>query len=170
MERSEMKALQRITTEYSEAEDRIRLTGELENAQPVVIWVTQRMLVRLLPLLFNWLQGQVGNAAFANVMQDFAQQSAVADLSHQAPVQASEASVAWMVQSVDIAHSPEVVTLTFRSAQGQTATLSMDGKHLRQWLSTVRNAWEAGQWPMEVWPHWISEPGKVADVLAAMWH
>jgi hypothetical protein len=162
--------LQRITTVYSEDEDRICLTGETDNAATVVVWITQRLALRLLPVLFNWLHAQGGNAASADLMQDFAQQAALADMFHQAPVRASAASAAWLVQSVDIVHSPEVITLTFRSAQGQTATVSMEGKPLRQWLSTVRNAWEAGQWPMQVWPGWISEPGKGADVHAAMWH
>jgi hypothetical protein len=123
-----LSILQRITTVYSEEEDRICLTGEADNAAPVVVWLTQRLVLRRLPVLFNWLQ------------------------------------------AVDIVHSPEVMTLTFRSAQGQSATVSMEAKPLRQWLSTLRNAWEAGQWPMQVWPGWISEPGKGADVHAAMWH
>jgi hypothetical protein len=37
-----MIALQRITTEYVEAEDRISIVGELDAADTVVIWLTRR--------------------------------------------------------------------------------------------------------------------------------
>lgn len=45
-----MAGLQRITTQYDEREDRIRLAGETMNDQMVVLWFTQRMLHRLLPV------------------------------------------------------------------------------------------------------------------------
>ena len=162
--------LQRITTVYSEQEDRIRLTGETLDAGPVVLWLSQRLLLRLLPVLFNWLQGREGNAALANLMQDFAQQAAVAELARQAPVQAADGTTAWLVHSIDLAHSPEAMTLTFRGEQGQAISLTMQGKPLRQWLSIMRQAWVAGQWPLDVWPEWTGEPAQRAEAPAAVWH
>ncbi len=46
-----MLTLQRITTEYVELEDRILLAGELGNREAVVVWLTQRLLQRLVPVL-----------------------------------------------------------------------------------------------------------------------
>lgn len=42
--------LQRITTEYIEAEDRIRLAGEA-GEKTMVLWLTQRFLNRLIVLV-----------------------------------------------------------------------------------------------------------------------
>ena len=50
--------LRRITTEYIEIEDRLRISGEIADAEAVVIWLTQRLLLRLLPLLLQWLDQQ----------------------------------------------------------------------------------------------------------------
>ena len=43
--------LHRITTEYIDSEDRIRLTGQLASGDTVVLWLTQRLLNRLVPHL-----------------------------------------------------------------------------------------------------------------------
>lgn len=43
-----MPDLQRITTQYIEVEDRLRLTGELAPGEVVVLWLTQRLMHRLI--------------------------------------------------------------------------------------------------------------------------
>ena len=48
--------LTRLTTEYVPAEDRMRLAGETAPDQAVVIWITRRLLDRVLPHLFGWLE------------------------------------------------------------------------------------------------------------------
>ena len=58
-----MATLQRITTEYIDQEDRIRLTGELAHGATVVLWITQRLLNRLIPHLTAWLSRQIAPAS-----------------------------------------------------------------------------------------------------------
>ena len=48
--------LQRITTTYVDVEDRLRLTGVLANGTVVQLWLTQRLLGRLVPPLTSWLE------------------------------------------------------------------------------------------------------------------
>ena len=50
-----MSELQRITSEYIEAEDRLRLTGEVGEGETETLWLTQRLLTRLLDHLLKWL-------------------------------------------------------------------------------------------------------------------
>lgn len=78
--------LQRVTTQYVDAEDRIRLSGEVLGGEVVVWWLTQRLLERLVPLLVQWLQGRDGGAPWAEVTQAFALQAAQAALEQQKPV------------------------------------------------------------------------------------
>ena len=76
--------LQRITTEYNEPEDRIRLSGELAQGDTVVLWLTQRLLNRLVPHLTAWLSQQLApassipsvQAVHEDIVQGFAQQAA----------------------------------------------------------------------------------------------
>ena len=55
--------LTRITTRYVALEDRIRLAGEVEGAGMVSIWLTRRLLQRLLPKLLRGLEPAPANPA-----------------------------------------------------------------------------------------------------------
>ena len=50
--------LERITTEYVEVEDRIRLTGESEDNQTIVLWLTQRLLTQIISHLLGLIEKQ----------------------------------------------------------------------------------------------------------------
>ena len=122
--------LERVTTRYSVKQDRICLAGELPGGSPVVLWLTQRLLRRLLPPLLVWLQEQggaanavMGQALYADALQGFAQQAARAQLQPQAPVQVPEGSLSCLVEGVDMGRSPEAVRLVFRDAQGVVAAM-----------------------------------------------
>lgn len=162
-----MADLQRITTEYIEIQDRLRLAGELADGAPQVLWLTQRLLQRLLPVLFQQLQqGQGADAVHAELLHSFAQQAARAELVPQAPVQVSCDSTAWLVLAVDIAQSDQGLRLTFKGPpeqqgqqgqQEQQASLTLAAQPLRQWLGILHGAYCQAQWPLQVWPQWLQE-------------
>ena len=124
--------LERVTTRYSVAQDRICVAGALPGGSPVVLWLTQRL-------------------------QGFAQQAARAQLQPQAPVQVPEGSRSCLVEGVDMGRSPEMVRLVFRDAQGAVAAMVLQPQPLRQWLGIVFDAWQQAEWPLEVWPDWLRE-------------
>ncbi len=161
--------LERITTEYIDTEDRIRLSGEVGNDVPVVIWLTQRLLQRLLPMLLQWLENQNEDVPYAEILQGFAQQAAKAELTPQPPVRACGESTAWLVLSVDVEQSEQVVTLTFYGVNGQTpVSLALGATTLRQWLSIVYDAYLKAEWSMEIWPGWLQESLSSVQVPAVM--
>lgn len=148
--------LERITTEYVEVEDRIRLSAEVLGDSPVVLWLSQRLLFRLLPSLFHWLDGQGGSdAGYSQLMQGFAQQTAQSELTPQAPVSATAAGSAWLVQAVDVGASEQLMRLTFRGGSGQAATLNLETKPMRQWLFILKNLCQKAEWNLDVWPEWF---------------
>lgn len=69
-------SLHRITTEYVEAEDRVRIVGEVEAAETVVLWLTRRLLDRLIPHLTLWLERRQGDVLRADLLLSFAHQAA----------------------------------------------------------------------------------------------
>ena len=171
-----MSDLQRITTEYVDSEDRIRLCGESAPNQTVVLWLTQRLLNRLVPHVLGWLEQQTGASGGvgaddvrAAAVNGFAQQAAVASMEHQSPVPAHTAQSEWLVHSVDVTVNPEVVRLTFKgqtrsdpSAQTLEASVTMQTRPLRQWLSILHEQCRRAGWvnaspeaANAVWPEWI---------------
>lgn len=166
--------LKRLTTEYIESEDRIRLSGEISPENPVVIWLTQRLLYRVVPVLLNWLQTQVDNSPVLTQstaaaqpgkegVKDFlhqaAQQSARGSVKPQPPVRAASDSPAWLAIAVDLTPTPTAVRLKLRGAQeNEEVVVVMPAHGLRQWLGIMQEATRRGGWPQEIWPEWLQAP------------
>ena len=162
-----MSQLQRITTQFIDAEDRIRLAGEDGDGEALVLWLTRRLLNRLLPHLFSWLEqrlpASVRNATHAEMIQSVAQQAAQEALEPQAPVCGNEYSRSWLVQSVDIACTDQGVTLAFKpaaQAPNAQATLTLPDQALRQWLNILREQYQRAEWPLDRWPEWMAQPAQ----------
>lgn len=171
--------LQRITTEFIDHEDRIRLCGDVGAHQSVVMWLTQRLLDRLVPFLLNWVEQQMGISAGvgadvrAEVVNSFAQQAALASMTHQAPVQAHMAQQAWLVHAVDVTVNQDVLRLTFKGPQASQesdtlvqACVTLQAQPLRQWLSILHEQCLRAGWasaspdhasPRSIWPEWMQD-------------
>jgi hypothetical protein len=163
-------SLQRITTEYIDLEDRIRLSGEAENAELVVIWLHQRLLKRLLPVLLQWLERQTIETPRAEALQSFAQQAALSELSPQEPIQPNTDSTTWLAMSVDITSSEQMVSLVFRGSDQQSASLILAAQPLRQWLGIVYETYVKAEWALDVWPAWLRENRLASSQHTAVLH
>lgn len=152
-----MAELHRLTTEYIEAEDRIRISGELASGETLVMWLSQRLLLRLLPHLFLWLEKQSGDSIPLEIAQSFAQDAARAELAPEAPVVREDNSQEWLVEAVDLSFSEEALVLQFRDQVPNAVTLTMNSQALRQWLNILHTVWGIADWPIGAWPQWMAD-------------
>lgn len=153
-----MTGLQRITTEYVDTEDRIRLAGELTAGEVLTLWLTQRLLNRLIPHLCRWLEQHTGNAPLAELRQEIAQQKVRSELEPQAPVRAGAQVQGVLIHSVDLKAAKAGMALLFKDVAGQeVARLQLPRKPLRQWLSILHGQYRLAAWPTCVWPAWVEE-------------
>lgn len=174
--------LQRLTTEYIDVEDRIRLAGEADSGETVQLWLTQRLLLRLLPLLFRWLDShpavsgetaptadsgadsRESDPARTEALQRFAQQGAQDSLESTTPVRAEQAMLEWLVHEVDIGRGRNGVSLVFKPAvnppANDTITLALEARALRQWLVILYRHFRTAGWPLTVWPRWLQETSR----------
>ncbi len=152
-----MQELQRITTGYVDAEDRMRLTGELNSGDTVEVWLSQRLLLRLLPHLTLWLE-QRGSTAFpVEIEQALEQHAARENLDTEAPVLHTGQGSSWLAQAVDMNAGDHAMRLAFRRDGETPVTLTLTVRALRQWLGILRTLWQQAEWPGEVWPEWMGE-------------
>lgn len=151
--------LQRVTTEFVEDEDRIRLSGELAPGETLVLWVTQRLAQRLVPHLCQWLEKQTAAGAPVEVVQGFAQQAALAALERQEAVRVEPGTQDRLVRSVDLTFTESAVYLLFKTeVEGPVAArVGFNAKPLRQWLGILLAQYRRGQWPLSAWPDWMTE-------------
>jgi len=164
-----MNSLQRVTTTYVPAEDRIRLSGEAVDGQTAVLWLTQRLLTRLLPKLLQWVEGNGGDSLHAEAVQSFRQAAARASLEPLAPVpvHAGNDQAAWLVMEVGLQVGPDGVRLTFKGQGHRLATVTLVARALRQWLNILHDAWRGAGWPLTVWPQWMLEAAPSAGLRQA---
>ena len=166
-------ALTRLTTNYVDVEDRILLAGEIEKSPPAAMWLPQRLALRLLPALLQWLDHQTGvtssQASGAlrstselqkQVVHGFAQEAARAEIMLQPPVQIAGAGEGWLIHSVDLTPAQDRLALVFRAADGRAAGVALTAIELRQWLAILHGVWLAAGWPASVWPDWIQGEAK----------
>ena len=157
-----MSDLQRVTTLFVPAEDRIRLAGEVAGGDARVLWLTRRLADRLVPVLVGWLEEQVAarDVWQGEVMQAFAQQAASAALVPQVPVSGESATASWLVSEVDVVRGEQRLDLRFKGAAGEQVSLALVPQALRQWLGILHAAYRQADWPVTVWPQWLREAGE----------
>lgn len=180
--------LQKFTTEFIPEEDRLRLSCVLEDGQQVVLWLTQRLLQRLVPHLCNWLEKQpiavaVPASPQALVLQpllvhQMAQQVAQVALSEQkqTPVQAPSSVWSGVVVRVQLemhaaqsnpagpAGPPARLQLNLQVSEQARFHIVFASHTLRQWLAIVYRHYQSAQWPLAMWPQWL--PGAAGDADA----
>ncbi|NLW80415.1 MAG: hypothetical protein GXY42_01915 [Desulfovibrionales bacterium] len=166
---SAIPILRRITTEYVDIEDRIRLCGESGPGQSMALWLSRRLLNRLVPHVCQWLEKDTpstdhGSTSSSRLeaLQGFAQQAAVAAMPALPPVHASAAgTTSWLVHSIDASKARGGIILTFKGPEAEEgrpmARLALSDELLRQWLNILHGQYRKGQWSMEVWPQWIGK-------------
>lgn len=164
--------LKRITTLYIPVEDRIRLTGADESGTTLTLWLTHRLLNRLITHLCEGLEKQTisdvlgsgggGPSSIpsvqAHMVQTFAQQKAAAALPKTSPVVPVQHSSAWVVESVVLKPGKRNVRLTFKGLDAaNSAVLTLSSIELRQWLGIVFKQSQKAAWVTHGWPAWIEE-------------
>lgn len=148
-------ALRRLTTSYVEAEDRIRIAGELTSGETVTLWLTQRLALRLVPPLLNWLAPDASRQHAAQ--HQWAQERAREALQQQAAVPAGQPVQRSLITAVDFTFGHASVQMVFKGPGLATPVrLTMQPLPLRQWLSVLKAQFVQAGWPAEIWPVWMS--------------
>lgn len=163
-----MTDILRITTEFVESEDRLRLTCALRSGDTAVLWLTQRLFVRVLPHLLEWLDKHTpGLAASATLpgqadeLRSFSQQAARATQAPEPPVSPQNATQIWLVHMVELQPRGGELRLVFRPTVRDTAagSLLLAPQPLRVWLGIVAEQFGRAGWPLEAWPGWLRHAG-----------
>ena len=159
-----MQTLQKITTEFVEIEDRFKLTAVSGEGEIVVLWLTQRLLGKLVDHCTKWLTQVMPDLAKSAVIakesrdqvQTFVQQSAQEEIAEEVAVVAQPQSKAFLVLEVDLKFNKNNLVIIFKSGQKVQSGLTLTIKNLRQWLSIVYKLWRKADWPSSIWPDWIN--------------
>lgn len=157
MPSTDILPLSRITTRYSETEDRVLVAGSTAEDKVFNAWITQRLMNRLVSKLCQLLSPSEMDGLSA-VLNDFAQVSAEAAIVPTPPVPLNGDGVDVLVTSIDLQNHSDFVQIVLRAENSVCGLLRLTRRELRQWLSFVRRAYREADWPIQVWPDWLLEP------------
>ena len=160
--------LHRITTEFIDEEDRLKITGISEDKETLIFWFTQRLLSRLIIHCVSWLdeaspeltKAKTINRESRTEYQGLVQESARQSLQKEDAVIATLGSKSLLVKEVDVNLNDEGALFVFKEGNKKIAELALNVQHLRQWLIIIHNLWQKANWPMAIWPDWIIQSGE----------
>ena len=158
-----MSALVRITVKYFHDEDRIRLAGETEQGGIAVVWITRRLLDRLLSQLVGVLENACvqtlgADPLRAHTVQSFAQHAARIASAPQPPVRPQGEDEQWLAHSADLIFAEGELRLSFRGDDRQHVELDFVDDKLRQFLNILLDVYRKAEWPLTAWPMWACSP------------
>lgn len=153
-----MLELERITTLYSPEQDRVSLNATLRAGGTARIWLTQRIIHKLVPALISIVEPRHKDPVYTEIIAGVSQQKAVERHEPQAPVNVTEPTHDWLVSKVDLQIAQSGAVVIFCNAKGQKARVAMNGELLRQWLSILRRVYLMAEWHGAEWPAWMAVP------------
>ena len=170
-----MSSIKRITTEYNEQEDRIRLAG-LTGSQTVTLWFTMRLMSRLITHCLGLLEGGTSEPKNTSPkspqsrqsIQNFVQKSAEEQIPEESAVKVSADSPRHLIVEIDVKNASNGVVLVFKSESESVYDVFFELKKLRQWLGMLHMIWGKAEWPETIWPDWMEKdhsqptPGEIS--------
>lgn len=171
-----MTTATRFTSRFVAYEDRIQLALELSEEEVQVLWLTRRLLNRMVPHLIKILD-QAGSATTASAdtapragkgpakpqkeaLQRFNQEAAVSAIERQPGVgaggQRPADNISYLVTSVDVNTGPKSLSLDFKAGEEVLHSLPFGENALRQWLSILHSQYRTAGWEEPFWPTWIA--------------
>lgn len=150
--------LQRLTTNYSDIQDRLRLNGICSNNNLLCMWMSQRLANRLVTSLVEWLEKQELKPATAAAIH-----AAGASVT---AVDAGQPKHEWLVENVNLKFGEQSLEMALcDGSQATCAKISVSREQLLQWLGILQNQYFLADWPTSNWPQSIQ--GQAAKAVTS---
>lgn len=166
---TEPSIVMRFTTHYFASEDRIQMCLECDKSEDQILWLTRRLLNRLISILLTKTVSlpsgvSADNNPKVDAIQKFAQSAAVGKLqlnkkraSIKRPKNNAEAH---LVTEINIQKKKNSLELVFKTENnGKTFSIKFTDTTLRQWLSILYSRYHGAEWTEEFWPTWLRTDG-----------
>jgi len=166
-----MQSLKKVTSEFIDTEDRIRLSALTAEDKAVAFWMTQRLLIRLVTHLSKQIEigsprsgdaSESEGASYSDSDRDiqtdresFTAESAVKIEKNIKPV---------LITEVDIKFGKSDLTLVLKSGNKSCANISFSLSELKQWLDILYTLWHRAGWPISHWPQKLIDNSSIKEV------
>ena len=151
-------------------EDRIVMDSSDKNQKVERLWLSRRLLDRLIPSLADQLEVCLSNKIPTELEQSLAQEKAEMDKQKSEAVKIKIKNPSWLVTSIQIRRNEHNFQLVFlgestnqpNSLKNQ-ATFDLAITNLRQWLNAVHKIYLKAEWETKAFPPWLNENRPKSD-------
>ena len=155
-----MQPVKRFTTIYDPAQDRVRIVLEQTDGAIHILWLTRRLLVRLVPEIVKILTAlpklRMDMSSGSIAAHGRNQIGAIGQIAPQAPIGYQNADSETLVLSLRARLTRQAVLIDFKDGEQTLQTLTFGETTLRQWLAVLHQNFHYAGWEDDIWPTWIS--------------
>ena len=138
--------LERLSLSYAEHEDRVQCSALDAEGSSVKLWLTARLLNRLVPHLVRHRVASGNEPAILASPTN----STAADGSELAPVICEPGCIEVLVAEIELQFQDEGVCLMFKEAgRCERASLALSGTQLQTFNRGLQHCFESAGWPLE---------------------
>ena len=138
------------TVAYEEREDRIKVLGKSKEGGTVVLWLTQRLLGKLIPHLRGRLLDAISDDDSRSLEAVNAREAAKLDSAEE-----DRLVLTLVVDAIDITDSKSLTIMQFRGetcSEGFSAVrLALNAAQLSSWLQVLRACYQKASWSQDCW-------------------
>ncbi len=167
-DRAAPRRLDKLTLDYSAAEDRLLGRVQAVDGKHSAVWLTQRLARRLVRMLCDHLRKSAGTDLTApsgrttdgkgpanrEHLLSFRHQAAMMKREPAPPVPDVDAGDAPLLEEIRAQLSRHRILLTLELTDGP-ATLALTQDHAWQLLQILLNLFRRAEWPLDAWPGWM---------------
>tara|TARA_B100001250_G_C19731284_1_gene758628 strand:- start:57 stop:572 length:516 start_codon:yes stop_codon:yes gene_type:complete len=169
-----MNKLKRITSEYIVAEDRIRIAALTEANKTLILWFTMRMMRHVITHCLTLLSKRspeirkpsLEDERSHDAIQSLVQRSAQQELPPEKAVSTNESSPNYLIEEVDLTHNAKGLIMILKKEGTASSKIFLTNQQLRQWLAMIYTLWQKADWPMTLWPEWISATETITNEIS----
>ena len=145
-------------------EDRVVMDSSDKNEKVERLWLSRRLLDRLIPNLTDQLEVKSSNEIPTELEQSLAQEKAELDKQESEAVKIKIKNPSWLVTSIQIRRSESNFQLVFLGDNTEVSNITKNQAkfdlattNLRQWLNAVYRIYLKAEWETKAFPPWLKE-------------
>jgi len=161
-----------VTMAFDPIEDRICMDAADFSGRVEKLWLSRRLLDRLVPALTKQLEQLDEPESESNSraeIQSFAQEKAIVEKKEHSPIKGSSESKFWLVTSIQVGQKNNDFQLRFINEieeAGQKfvkhkGVFTLAKPNLRQWLNAVFKIYQKAEWKTDSFPNWMDDTNSI---------
>ena len=147
-----------FTGRYIPVEDRLRLDAVDVDGNKQSLFMTRRLVDRIIPVMVEHLEGQTPEGMPSDLVQEMHQDRARqihAEGGSEAPVAVEPEFVPWLCRTVHFTKNGPSLSVVFTDDTHIEARMPMSAENLRVVLDIFRTLYTSAEWGLQAFPDWM---------------